>query len=257
MATRLQTALICILFSISARAQDLVIEESNTGGEVIVEKAEDYTQPYKLRRGTHGVLFSVGMEKYYPADYRSLFNDSHVEDIIKEDRFSLVGVELGYKYNFVLGSVALLGTYASGSADGSFGGSDRNLALTKYGLSGNFALDGFLNEPWIVPYIQGGAHQFLIAESGVGGDQSATASIAFNYKFGLMFQLDWLEHSMDKNAKVDALRSSGLENTFIDVFITEYLASGSAIDPTSAIGTEGDPNLRSSAELGVALKLEF
>lgn len=257
MATRLQAALLCILFSLTTHSQDLNFEESSGSGEVILEKAEDYSLPYKERRGTHGVLFSVGMEKFYPVDYRSLFNDSHVEEIIKEDRISLVGAELGYKYNFTLGSVAILGTYASGAADGSFGGSDRNLAITKYGLSGNFALDAFLNEPWIVPYVQGGIHQFLIAESGINGDQSATANIAFNYKFGLMFQLDWLENAMDKSSKVDRLRSSGLENTFIDVFMTEYLASSGAIDPADAFGTEGDPNLRSSAELGVALKLEF
>jgi hypothetical protein len=79
----------------------------------------------------------------------------------------------------------------------------------------------------------------------------------FNYKVGLLFQLDWLENFMDDTARVERLRSSALENTFLDVYATEYLASSNALDASAQTGTEGDPNLHSSFELGIGLKLEF
>ncbi|MBY0553286.1 hypothetical protein K2P97_02075 [bacterium] len=262
MATWLYATLICFFVSVSTYAQDLNLDESLGAGEVIVEKAEDYTKPYKERRGTHGALFSVGMEKFYPVDYRSLFNDVHIENIVQEKRVNMVNVELGYKFNLSsLGSIAVVGVYGAGGIDGSVSGLDRNLAFTKYGLSANFALDAILNEPWVVPYLQGGVHQYMVSESavvsGAEENRSGTAGLAGNYKFGLLFQLDWLENSIDKTARAERIRSSGLENTYIDVYMTEYLASSAAIDPASTLGTEGDPNLHSSAELGVALKLEF
>lgn len=263
MATRFHAALICLLLSFSAHSQDLALENTNANGEVIVEKNEDYTLPYKVRRGTHGALFAVGMETFNPADYRSQFNDGHYDNFSAGKKVSLVNVELGYKYNLsALGSIGIVGVFGTGGVDGSDASAfDRNFAFTKYGVSANFALDAILDEPWIVPYVQAGVHQFTAAETGVlaGNEEtrSATAGFAGNYKFGLLFQLDWIETAIDKNARAERLRSSGLENTYIDVFMTEYLASSNAIDPAEAFGTEGDPNLSASATLGVALKLEF
>lgn len=262
MATKLQAALVCFLFSFSVRAEDLNFDEANLSGQVVVEKNEDYTLPYKQRRGTHGAVFAVGMETLNPKDYRSQFNDGHYDTFTSGKKISLVNVELGYKHNLsALGSVSVVGVFGTGGVDGSDGTNDRNFAFTKYGLSANFAVDAILDEPWVVPYVQAGVHQFSAAETGVlaGNEETrtATAGLAGNYKFGLLFQLDWIESSIDKNARADRLRSSGLENTYIDVFMTEYLASSKAIDPAAAFGTEGDPNMHSSAQIGVALKLEF
>jgi hypothetical protein len=251
-----------VLISIPLFAQELSLAQSENNrapekGQVILEKAPDYSYSYLKRRVTHAALFSVIYEKFYPLDYRSQFNDGHIEDIIGEDRVDLVGVEIGYKYNFSLGSLAALGTYAAGAIDGSLNGSERNLAFTKYGISLNYALDALLEEPWLVPYVQAGAHQFVVAESDITGDLEATSSIAANYRIGLLFQLDWFENYMDDSARAERLSSSALENTFLDIYATEYLASSNAIDPASQLGTEGDPNLHSSLEFGVGLKLEF
>jgi hypothetical protein len=252
----------CFLISTQIFAQELNLNSPRSPsdaetGQVILEKTPDYSSAYLQRRGTHGALFSVIYEKFYPIDYRSQFDDGYIEDIIGEDRVDLIGLEIGYKYNFKLGSFAVLGNYASGAIDGQIGGNERNLAFTKYGVSANYAIDALFDEPWVVPYIQAGAQQFVVAESSIAGDLEATPNVSFNYKLGLLFQLDWFENFMDDTARVERLRSSALENTFLDVYATEYLASSNALDASAQTGTEGDPNLRSSFELGIGLKLEF
>lgn len=255
----LAASVVCLFFSAKAEAQDLSFEqpvELKQVGVVAVEKQEDFAQSYKSRRSAHGALFSVNMEKFYPVDYRSQFNDSYIEDIIQENRINLVVIELGYKYNLGFAAISALGVFAQGSRDGAFGGAQRTLKISKQGLSANIAIDGVFKEPWIVPYAQVGAHQFNISEANVSTSRAATAGVALNYKYGLLFQLDWIENSIDKSGKTDRLRSSGLENTFIDLYFSEHLASGGAIDPSNP-AANGDPNLRSRGEMGVGLKMEF
>lgn len=251
MTTRLLVLIIWALFvSTKARSQQ------QGSGLVAVEKQEDFTKNYKERRGPHGALFSVSTESFYPTDYRSLFNDAYIEDIIKDDKINLVALEVGYKYNMSMISTALLGQYSQGSINGAVGADPRTIKIIKQGLSANLALDGILSEPWIVPYGQVGLHQFSIEESKSTESQSSGTGLALNYRYGLLFQLDWIENRIDKSAKGDQLRSSGLENTYIDIYFANYLASGNAIDPADAASV-GDPNLFSSGEMGLGLKMEF
>ncbi len=242
------------VFVSSARAQS-----SNTApeGQVRIEKSEDLSEAYRARRGTHGAVFSAGLEYFYPTDYRSLYDDAYIEHIIQTKKIKLASFELGYKYNFKLGSLAVLGNYATGAENGNVSGAERRLVFTKQGLSINFSADALFNEPYLVPYAQAGVHQFLVNEKKPTEDLSATAQVALNYKFGILFQIDWIEKSIDKSAKADGLISSGLENTYIDVYFSEHLAASNALDPAAPIGTVADPNLASSSELGIGLKLEF
>lgn len=256
-------ALVCLVFSANVKAQELSVEqprEPDQAGVVALEKQEDFSGSYKSRRTTHGALLSVNIEKFYPPDYRSLFNDAYIEEIIKEDRIDLVGIELGYKHNIGPVSIAVTGTISQGSINGAVAGVKRTLSIDKYGLSANIALDGILEEPWIVPYAQAGAHQFSISEKKLSGateeSMSDSTEVSFNYKYGLLFQIDWIENFIDKSAKTDRRRSSGLENTFIDIYFVEQMASGKAID-RGDLTSVGDPNLFSSGELGVGVKMEF
>lgn len=255
--------LAAVLFTTSSYAQDFSAARTPANedlGSVVVEQQDDYSLSYKKRRSRHGALFSLGFEKFYPLDYRSLYNDSYtyIEDIIGEEPLDLVGAELGYKLNLALISMAFLGSYSSGGILGAVGASERSLKINRTGLSVNFALDALFEEPWVVPYAQVGAHQLSIRETnGATNDsKSATAAVAVNYRYGLLLQLDWLENAFDKSAQADRLRSSGLENTYVDFYIAEHLASAKAIDP-GKITNIGDPNLRSSGELGLGLKMEF
>jgi hypothetical protein len=227
-------------------------------GSVLLEKPIDLSLNYKQRRKRHGVLFSVTYEKFYPTDYYSQYRDVNIENIIGSDRIDLFGAELGYKLNFQLGSVAILANYAQGGIIGKVLNEDRTINLKRYGLAANFAFDNFFNEPWVVPYGQIGAHQFEVDEDDVTKTEAKSAStqIAFNYKFGILFQLNWIEKAIDPSTQVEGLRSSGLENTFLDIFAISHAASSKTYDPKAA-ASKGDPDLATELELGAALKMEF
>lgn len=241
-------------FALLICLNSVVFADDEVGGNVKLETSEDYTQSYKQRRSTHGMLVGLSKEDFYPIDYQSLFGDVFVEDIIGSDTIDLVNFDIGYKYNVSVGSASFLFSYASGSISDAISG--RTLSVNKQGLSANVALDAILEEPWAVPYLQVGVHQFNISEETSSASESASTSMAFNYRYGLLFQLDWLEHFMDPSARADRLRSSGLENTYIDVYYADYMPSGSSTDP-EVLGSEGEPNLLSSGEMGIGLKLEF
>ena len=255
--------LISFFSVVGASTQELTLQDKEEQ-LVRVDSEIDMAAPYKERRTTHGALFSINMEDFYPIDYRSLYNDAHIDEIVGEEKLKLFVMEIGYKYNVGFASAAALFTYGKGSLLGAApGGNERRLSVTKIGATVNLAIDGVFSEPWVVPYVQGGAHQFQVTEentdAGTGETSSlaATTAVSMNYRYGLLFQLDWIDKAIDKSSKADRLISSGMENVYLDVYFSEHLASGNAIDPGSDFGTEGDPNMLSSGELGVGLKLEF
>ena len=251
---------ILVIFTLNfVQAQELTSVESedvNRSGVVVIERSEEFGLSYKKRRTKHGALFTINSEKFYPVDYISLFQDAYVEEMISDNSIDLIGIELGYKHNLGIISLSILGVYSQGSISGAAGTDKRTISLSKQGLSGNIALDGVLEEPWIVPYGQIGIHQFNVSESNSLESLSATTGIAFNYRYGLLFQIDWIENLIDKTAKIERLKSSGLENTYIDLYFSDHLASSGAADPSDLLN-EGDPNMLSSGEMGIGLKLEF
>lgn len=260
----LQTFVLVLLFATPAFAQEQDLEQEMLSVEaapsetasVVVETQEDPSLSYKKRRSSHGALFSINKENFYPVDYRSLFNDSYIEDIIGTESMALIGIELGYKHNIGILSFAVLGIYSQGSIEGAFSGATRTIQVGRQGLSANVALDAIFEEPWLAPYAQVGVHQFNVTETTSTDSLSATTGISYNYRYGFLLQLDWIENSFDKSAKADRLRSSGLENTYVDFYFAEHVASNTAIDPTT-LAIEGDPNMFSSGEIGIGLKMEF
>lgn len=240
--------------------EGFVTVENESAGNIAVERMYDSSLPYKLRRTEDGVLFSVSSEKFYPLDYISQFKDVYIEDILGSDRIKLLSLEIGYKRNITLGSVAILFGYSNGKATGSVGGINRQLELTRESLSLNYALDNLFNEPWIVPYVQGGIHSFDVIESSTPASgyvsKSASSGLSYNYRAGLLFQLNWIEKAMDPTTQGEGLRSSGLENTFIDLYFADHTSLGQHYD-ISTVGNEGKPNLSSGLEMGIGLKLEF
>lgn len=250
---------IVFLFSKTTLAESFIESFQETPlkeGEVLVEKQEDVNASYKDRRTRHGALLSINYEKYYPTDYFSILGDVYIEDMIGDTPLNLIGVEFGYKLNFALGSLSFLGGYSQGNAKGSVDSVDRYLKVSRQGASIGFALDNLLREPWIVPYGQVGAHQFLIEEEDNVDSSAATTALSLNYKVGLLFQLNWIESYLDPNSHAEGLRSSGLENTFLDVYAMAHMSSNDLADPNVA-NSEGDPDMKSNAELGIGLKMEF
>lgn len=226
-------------------------------GEISVEQKENPNEPYRMRRGRFGSVLSFNYEKFLPTDYYSLIQDKYYDEILGTTPISVFGAEFGIKYNFVMGSITALVGYAAGSVnDTSKGVDSMKISITK--AAANFALDALMNEPWIVPYGQVGIHQFSWTESSLNGsseleEESSTSNWNLSYKAGVMFQLNWLETMIDTTTHEQGLRSSGLENTFLDVFYSVYSRPQKIADGNN---DDGEADL-SSAQLGVGLKLEF
>ena len=238
----------------------LIIDETNTTGKIVFERQEDPSLPYKQRRGKNGVLFGIASEKFYPLDYVSQYHDAYIENIIDKTPINLLNIELGYKRNMVLGAVSFLLGYADGKASGRYSNFSRDLSLQRTSAAVGFALDNLMNEPWVVPYVQGGVHKFTIKEKSgnpaLEGSKTASTEISYDYRLGLLFQLNWIEKSIDSSTHQQGLISSGLENAFIDLYFVDHSSLGEHYDVNSAPGT-GFPNLSSALEMGIGLKLEF
>lgn len=229
------------------------VSAESGSGSVLIETPEDFTLSYKARRGTHGALFSLFSETFDPINYQSGYGDALIGDIIGNEVIRLNGLELGYKYNVSIGSVAALFSYSKGGAEKS----GRELSITKQSFSANAALDAIFDEPWVVPYGQLSVNLFDIAEEKPGTESfSEASSPTLGYRYGILFQLDWIENALDKEAKAERLYSSGLESTYIDVYYANYIASSNAQDP-GTLGSDGEGNLESSGQMGIGLKLEF
>lgn len=224
---------------------------ASTEDEVIVERAEDFTLPYSERRGRWGIIFSVNYENYYPSEFFSVIQNDKYQFFLDKN-IPLAGAEIGLKYNFSLGSLALLAGYAQGSVDDMAGGiEDITVSITKAAL--NLSLDNIFSEPYVVPFVQVGVHTIDWSETGTTLEERFTSEPNYHYKAGFSFQLNWIEKAIDSNSPGESLRSSGLENTYLDVFYTSYAQPAKIAD---TVGAEGEGDLQ-SAQYGVGLKLEF
>lgn len=253
----------CLLVAVSsvssfALAQDY--SEPLADNEIIVESKQDLTEPYKERRKDFGALFSVNYERYFPAEHVSVIQNRTYEEISGGEDIPVIGAEIGVKYNFSLGSLSGLFGYGMGT----YANEEQNLdgvsvKITKLGL--NFALDNLMSEPWVVPYAQGGIHQIDWEENSYTGTENVFETLITkpnaHFKVGMLVQLNWIENWIDPTTTAEGLRSSGLENTYLDIFYTSYSAYAEPDPLVGALGSDdGEANLSSSG-LGVGLKLEF
>ncbi len=234
---------------------EVVDEQPQLGdGQVVLERPIDYTLSYSERRSRWGTWFSVNLEQFYPINYYSIINNSFYDEFFNQE-IPLVGGEFGVKYNFVLGSIAAIVGYSQGTATSEAIGSEITAAISKFAL--NITLDNLFSQPYVAPYGQFGIHTIDWNEVGVSGgsplEESFTSEMNYHYKVGMLFQLNWIEDKLDPSSRQEALRSSGLENTYIDVFYTSYAEPA---EVSADQNTPGEGNLGSEA-FGVGLKIEF
>lgn len=252
-----KTLIITLLFLIfSSFAHADLFDSSDSGGDVIVENKENFFLPYAKRRKTLGTIFGVQMEQYQPKNYTSILLGGKFETVTGDATIPLISGQLGLKYNFGPGSIAGILGYGMGNYGDLSVGLD-NFAVSVMKVSGNFTLDGIMSEPYVAPYIEGGMHKFQITEEtnfdGTTGSESPTTSWTFHYRAGLLFQLNWIEKSIDPTSHAEGLRSSGLENTYLDIFYASYLSPS---EISESLEQSGEPDTASS-HIGFGLKMEF
>lgn len=233
---------LAILLPCSLLAQE---EKGIDGGDGTIEIVypSEYTEEYKERRSDWSTVFSVTMDNILPDKYRSKIQGETFEDLFGKTNISIVQVEIGTKYNFSLGALGASLFYGVGEIDDDRIGEKRKLSLSKQGIGFNFTMDNLFDEPLVAPYVGGQVFTMNYKETAPDVSDSGQTAMTTGYTVGLLLQLNWL----DPNSALQAQNSSGLENSYLDLFLSQYNTSES----------EDDPNFQTSFNWGAGLRLEF
>lgn len=207
---------------------------------VEVQIRQDNLAEYKVRRELHGTYVSFDFEAIEFKNFISTLDGQNYQAVFGSDTVNLLQLGFDYKYNFALGSLSAGAFYGMGKVDGA---ADRSLEITKYGVGLKFTADMLMNEPYLAPYVGFNVWQMGFSEKSATDSFSATTQLGYNYTVGLLIQLDWIDYEAAKESTFNW----GLENTFIDVYATQY-AKTEAPD---------DPDTTTDFLLGGGLRFEF
>lgn len=228
----------------SADKKVLADDEPNDG-TVEVIYAPELLAPFSERRGDWSLMAGISVDQFFPDKYRSGIDNLSYEQIFGSDPIKLIQFEMGPKYNTSIGALGANFIAGYGDTSGTLTGQQRQLKMTKIGVSGTYTLDTLFEEPYVAPYISGQVLMFNWEESAptsgisVSGDTSASFAVTV----GALIQLNWIEPV----ASLQSQNEVGLQNTFLDLFISQYNTSDSATDP----------NFETAMNFGGGIKLEF
>lgn len=232
-----------ILISSSAFAavdEEVSGDDGANNGLVEVHYDAEILAPYRERRGNWSGVFGVNLEQVLPDKFVSAIDGSTYEQLWGEKPVSLIQLEAGTKYNFAIGSLGVGLIYGTGSVTQS---TDK-LTLTKTAMSFTYTMDALFSDPYIAPYANFQVLQWGILDEGATTSHSEKTSMSTGYSLGLLILMDWL----DPDSALNAINSSGLENSYLDIFMTQYNTSE---------GDETEADLKTTFNYGVGMKLEF
>ncbi len=221
-------------------------EPVSQDGKIEVIYPTEKSSPYRDRRGNWSTIFAVNVDQMMPEKYRSPLTSDSYTDLFGETPIKLLQIEIGGKANFVLGSFGASLIYGSGSVADSRGqtGPGDQLKLTKVGGSLTYTMDNLFQEPYVAPYVQAQMYQMSWNETrNDSTSKEGTTSYGSALSMGMLFQLNWL----DPSSAVAAMDSVGLENTYVDLFVSQYGTSNS----------EEDPDFQTDLNYGAGIRFEF
>jgi hypothetical protein len=203
--------------------------------------------PYAERRSKWGIKVGLEYIAYEPTDYRPAFLELDYKDIYKSPSVPLIELQLEVKRNFVLGSLGLEAGVSVFKAESSEEVDDLSVStLTLYPLRLGFTynMDNlFSDNPWVVPYVGGGAYTIYYRETQPGVSFNGNTQVAPYAIAGLGINLDWFDRD---NARI-AYESSGIEATHLFVEMRKYFAT--AVD--------SDPDFETDPTWGAGIHVEF
>lgn len=215
-------------------------ENPNDYPLVELELRQDVLAPYKERRSNHGFQMNISYETVEFLNYKSFLDGVSYKDMYGDSTTNIISLSAEYKYNFILGAVSLGGIFGMGGVSGP---SDRSLDLTKYGLRFKYTMDNLFLEPYVAPYFGLDLWQMSYEEKLGSDSYTGSTQTSYNYSVGMLIQLNWI----DKSTATNATYEYGLENTYVDLFVTKY----------SAPQAEDDPDLGSDFAVGAGILFEF
>lgn len=242
----------CLLLIARESFADDAIEGPQDGKVEVVYPAERMA-PYKERRSNWSTTFGFSVDNIIPDKFRSRINNSSYDELFGSTPISLYQFELGLKYNFGLGGIGLSVFGGQGGVENNNNINNRSelheLTLTKYGGSLSYIMDNLFSEPYVAPFIEGQYYRFgwdehrSVYKSESLGDSTGETDFTSALIVGILIQLNWL----DQQSAISAQDSSGLENAYLSLFVSQYNTSESAEDPDFQTGTN----------YGGGIKLEF
>jgi hypothetical protein len=220
-------------------------EEEATDGKIEIDYPVETEASYKERRQNWGFIFGVAAEQILPTKFRSKIDTNPYSTLFADSPMNAGQLELGLKYNFMLGSIGASVLYGNGGAQNGKINDGRSLNLTKKAVQLTYTMDNLFDTPYAAPY--GGAQvvtwDWVEYSNNPGIKESGSTQVTGGITVGMLFQLDWLV----PNEALEARNSSGVENTFLDVFVTQYNASDG----------KADQNFQTGLNYGVGLKVEY
>ena len=115
--------------------------------------------------------------------------------------------------------------------------------LTKTAVGLGIILDALFKEPYVAPYFNGQMYSINFEEVATAGKSKGTTTTASAFTVGTLIQLNWIERELSAKSLIE----HGLNNTYLDLFATQYSSSGSSTDPKFETGFN----------FGGGFKLEF
>lgn len=207
--------------------------------EVVIESAASYSEVYKNRRTEAGAFFSITQETLSFPNYISTLDNSLFED--RYGSLALLGIQVQRKLNWSPISVAYGVGYSTGSAAGS---GQATMTITKLELNARATLDGWSDEPRYAPFVFAEAWQMDVSEKDPTTSFSGKIEgFGFHYGAGISLQLNRLDFSSAR----DSYTEWGIENTYLDVYMSMNTAPADA----------AAPDVSTDIALGLGLTLEF
>ncbi len=224
----------------SAVDDEVDSDNGENSGLVEVHYDAEILAPYRDRRSNWSGVFAASLEQVLPDRFISTLDGSTYGDLFGETPVSLIQMEAGTKYNFALGSIGAGVIYGVGSVNKS----TDSLTLTKTALSFTYTMDSLFSDPYVAPYANFQVLQWGIVDEGATLSHSESTSMSTGYSLGILILMDW----MDPDTALKAINSSGLENSYLDLFMTQYNTSS---------GGNDEADLQTSFNYGAGLRLEF
>ena len=210
---------------------------------VEVDMRGDNLSSYKVRRGTRGYYVGLHKEDVTFKSFTSAVDGKTYVQLFGDEPITLALLSANYKINGSLGSFAAGVEFGKGSIKDNLSGQDRSMEVLKTGVSFKVTADMLFSEPYLAPYFGMSYWTLDISEASPTISFSEKTQPGMNYTAGILLQLNWL----DLDASRTATFNWGLENTFLDFYITQY-------EKTSSVE---DPDTTSETVYGSGLRLEF
>ena len=226
--------------------QDLPDPENTKTDLIEIEYAPELMLPYRDRRPDWGSIFGFRYENFLPTGYVSPVDNRSYGVIFGKSPVAMFGLTGGVKSNLGIGALTAELSYSQGSVSAALQEADGTvfiigLNLKKIGLHFGVWFDMIWPEPYVVPYVQADVFQINYEEADGTNQISGQSGVSLGYSAGLLIQLNWL----DTDSALKALVSSGMNNAYLDFFVSQAFASGK------------EPHFSSGLNLGVGMKLEF